>query len=191
NAAGPVFVVVLGGPAPAATTAALGLSRLGYRTAVVDGGRSGISRRRSSRIEGLSQRALASLSESGLGSCTECASEPAARLVYWAGQSSGRGQEFLIEREEVDARLQASVRNSAVNWIDASVRSSQLVDEVWHIQTTRGSVCSRTVLDARGRYARRSDSRGPLLVAWNITRRCGGRGPRGSAVAALDDGWCW
>jgi flavin-dependent dehydrogenase len=179
-----LFDVVVLGAGPAGAAAALGLSRLGYSTAV-------LSRPRSSSVEGLSARALASLTEAELRRAAACASEPAARVVSWAGQGSERGQESLIKREQFDAGLQASLRHGAVNWMDASIRSVQFVNDVWQVETTRGLISSRTVLDARGRYARRADRRGPLLVAWNITQQIGERAAPGSAVAALDDGWCW
>jgi flavin-dependent dehydrogenase len=179
-----LFDVVVLGAGPAGAAAALGLSRLGYSTAV-------LSRTRSSSVEGLSARALASLTEAGLGSAAACASEPAARVVHWAGQGSEGGQESLIKREQFDARLQASLQHGSVNWMEASIRSVQLMNDVWQVETTRGLISSRTVLDARGRYARRSDRRGPLLVAWNIIQQIDERAAPGSAVAALDDAWCW
>src|SRR5262249_5376779 len=39
--------------------------------------------------------------------------------------------------------------------------------------------------------ARRSDSRGPLLVAWSALYPESEVSEPGSAVAALEDGWCW
>jgi flavin-dependent dehydrogenase len=180
----PLFDVVVLGAGPAGAAAALGLSRLGYSTGVV-------TRTRSSGVEGLSARALASLTEAGLGSAGACASEPAARVVHWAGQGSRRGQESLIKRETFDIRLQASLQRDSVSCMDASVRSFQFVNDVWRVETTRGLISGRMILDARGRFARRSDRRGPLLVAWNITQQTGERAAPGSAVAALDDGWCW
>jgi flavin-dependent dehydrogenase len=176
-------VAVLGG-GPAGVAAALGLSRLGYLTAVV-------SRTRPSGVEGLSPRALLSLREAGLGSAAECASEAGTRVVWWAGEISERGQEYLIEREPFEARLCDSLRTAPVNWLEASVRSIHCASDAWEVDTTRGSIRSRVVLDARGRYARRSDCRGPLLVAWRVTQLSAGCSVPSSAVAALDDGWCW
>jgi flavin-dependent dehydrogenase len=183
-AADQLFDAVVLGAGPAGVAAALGLSRLGYSVAVV-------SRRCSSSVEGLSARALASLTEAGLGSAAKSASEPATRFVYWAGKSSERGQESLIQREQFDAHLRAAVQDTAVNRMDGSIRRFHFTDDVWQVETTGGLIRGRTVLDARGRYARRSDCRGPLLVAWNVTQHSGERAAPGSAVAALDDGWCW
>src|SRR5262249_16824296 len=108
-----------------------------------------------------------------------------------AGERSERGQEALMERASFDARLRVSVQNCAVSWMDASVQDVSFVNEAWRIETNRGAVRGRTLLDARGRLARRSDDRGPLLVSWSIVLQSGRRASPRSGVAALDDGWCW
>jgi flavin-dependent dehydrogenase len=73
-------------------------------------------------------------------------------------------------------------------------------DAAWRVDTEAGPFFARTILDARGRRARRSDVRGPRLVAWNqLFRSAAARGSTrsncpgasASAVVALSDGWCW
>jgi flavin-dependent dehydrogenase len=118
-------------------------------------------------------------------------SRPVTREAYWADERSGRGQECLVNREQFDAGLRAALCKAGLAFVDASVREVQLVNGVWRVATTEGPVAARTVLDARGRYARRSDHTGPPLVAWNVHRRSDMRAPAASAVAALEDGWCW
>src|SRR5215470_10494286 len=112
--AGQLLDVVVVGAGPAGAAAAVALSAKGFSTAV-------ISRGACSGVQGLSTRALVALTEAGLESAAACASEPAARSVFWAGERSERGQEALMERASFDARLRVSVQNCAVSWMDASV----------------------------------------------------------------------
>jgi flavin-dependent dehydrogenase len=172
-------VVVLGaGPAGAAAVAALAAN--GFATAVVSKGVT-------TGVQGLSSRALVSLTEAGLGSAARRASGPAARVVFWSGERSERGREGLVEREVFDA----SLRDTSVCWMDAVARSTAFVEESWQVETTLGPVRGRTLLDARGRFARRSDLRGPLLVARSLILKSQQRMTPRSAIAALADGWCW
>jgi flavin-dependent dehydrogenase len=75
--------------------------------------------------------------------------------------------------------------------MDAAVGGFQLLDERWQVRTTRGPMVARAILDARGRRARRSDSKGPPLTAWSIRYKSGTRGAPLSGVAALEHAWCW
>ena len=75
--------------------------------------------------------------------------------------------------------------------MEASVQAVSFVDEAWHLETRRGVIRGRALLDARGRFARRSEARGPLLVSRSIVLRSGREAFPGSAIAALEDGWCW
>ncbi len=177
-----LFDAVVLGAGPAGATAAVGLARLGYSVALV-------SCPRSPSVEGLSARAVASLEEAGFP--VDCVSAPASRLVRWAGETSRRGRESVVRREALDDCLGESVRAHGVRRIDSSVRGFQYWNEIWHVQTSSGPFRGRSVLDARGRRARRSDIRGPLLVAWSATFSSNEVALPGSAVAALEDGWCW
>ena len=179
-----MFDVVVSGAGPGGAAAALALAAKGFRTAV-------ISRAAPSGVQGLSARALVSLTEAGLGSAAACAGDPATRTVLWGGERSERGQEALIERASFDVRLRDSLQDCAICWMDASVQEIAFVDEAWQIETNRGQVRGRTLLDARGRFARRSDDRGPLLVSWSIALQSGRQAAPRSAISALDDGWCW
>ncbi len=187
-----LFDAIILGAGPAGAAAALALTAKGFTTALISHHAS-ISHNAPAGVQGLSARALFALSEAGLRSAAAIASLPATRNVLWAGERSQRGQEALIDRAVFDARLRACINERAVCWMDASVRSVAFVNDAWQIQTNNGVIRGRTVLDARGRHARRSDDRGPLLVSWSVALHYG-RGRReapGSALAALDDGWCW
>ena len=182
--AGQLFDAVVLGAGPAGVAAAVGLARLGHKVGLV-------SRARAPSVEGLSMRALNSLSRSGpwqrgrqrlrAGGATRLLGR--ATIHAWPGMSREAGR----IRCSVDFRPAGQRGHS----IDSTVRSFESTDNVWQVETTGGLVCGRTVLDARGRRARRSDRRGPLLVAWNTTYQTSERSAPGSAVAALDDGWCW
>lgn len=179
-----LFDVVVLGAGPAGAAAAVGSARKGFTTAVVSKGVT-------TGVQGLSSRALASLAEAGLASATRCVSGPAARLVFWSNERSERGQEGLIEREVLDASLRSCVRDSPVFWMDTTARGITCADDVWLVETNLGPISGRTLLDGRGRRTRRSDERGPLLVSWSLNLDLQQRMTARSALAALDDGWCW
>jgi flavin-dependent dehydrogenase len=184
GAAGQLFDVIILGAGPAGAAAAVGMAAKGFSTAV-------ISRGACAGVQGLSARALVSLTEAALESFVTRASEPATRNVSWSGERSERGQEVLIDRAVFDGHLRACVQSCAVSWVETSVQNIASVGNEWHIETNIGPVRGRTLLDARGRFARRSEERGPLLVSRSIVLQSGRRLAPRSAVTALDDGWCW
>jgi len=85
----------------------------------------------------------------------------------------------------------AGLRDSLVYCLDAAARSTTFADDVWQVETSVGPIRGRTLLDARGRLARRSDARGPLLVSRSLILKSRQPLTAQSAIAALDDGWCW
>lgn len=181
---GRLFDVVVVGAGPAGAAAAVGLAAQGFSTAV-------ISKAGHPGVQGLSSRTLAALTEAGLPSTAACASTPVTRRVSWAGERSERGQESLIERASFDASLLTALEDCGACWMQGSAQVIAFVDGTWCIETQHGVVRGRVVLDARGRFARRSADRGPRLVSWSIVLHSLGDALPGSAVAALDDGWCW
>jgi flavin-dependent dehydrogenase len=178
------FDVVVLGAGPAGAAAAVALAGKGFNTAVVSKGVT-------AGVQGLSSRALVSLTEAGLAPAARCATGPAGRVVFWSGERSERGREGLVEREVFDASLRSCLQNSSVCWVDAAARNVTFADELWQVETSEGPIQGRTLLDARGRHARRSEERGPLLVSWSLNLRCGRQMTARTAVVALDDGWCW
>jgi flavin-dependent dehydrogenase len=179
-----MFDVVVIGAGPAGAVAAVGLAAQGFNTAVISrAGRPG--------LQGLSGRALAGLIEAGLASPAACASPPVPRRVWWAGERSERGQENLIERASFDASLQTALRDRGVCLMQGSAQTIAFVNDAWSIETRNGVIRGRAVLDARGRFARRSAASGPRLVSWSIVLHTQRDMPPASGVAALDDGWCW
>jgi len=178
-----LFDVVVLGAGPAGAAAAVALAAKGFTTAVVSKGVT-------TGVQGLSARTVASLTESGLTPAARLAGGPASRVVYWCGERSERGQEGLVDREVFDASLLRSCLTQAT-WLNAAARSITLADDLWQVDSNLGPIRGRTLLDARGRCARRSDERGPLLVSLSLTLNSDRPMTARSAIAALDDGWCW
>ena len=186
---GATWDVVVLGAGPAGSAAALGLARLGYRVAIV-------SRQRPPTIEGFSARSMARLAASGLNASARCATPAAPRWSFWAGERGVRGEEYLVARADFDRGLRidleaSDVGSGGVESIDAAVIGARAEDDTWRIDISGTSLRSRTVLDARGRRARRAERCGPPLAAWTAIYRCAESSRRGTAVVALHEGWCW
>jgi len=172
------------GAGPAGAAAALGLTRLGLRVAV-------ISQARAPSYEGLSVRSLSRLHELGLEAGELCASSAAPRWTSWAGEQEPRGHEYIIERATLDRGLQKCLIGQAVESVEATIRSTRRMGDRWLVETSRGPYGARSVLDCRGRRVRRHDECGPPLVAWSALYEIAGSAACGTAVAALEAGWCW
>ncbi|MBS0366145.1 MAG: tryptophan 7-halogenase [Proteobacteria bacterium] len=179
------FDVLVLGAGPAGAAAALGALRLGYRTAV-------IARALPHGVEGLSARALASIRAAGFTAhAADWTSAPAARLVWWAGERSWRGQEAIVDRSRLASCQCAALQESGVQMLQGTVREVQSAGQAWQVSTDAGAYQARAVLDARGRRARGSEQCGPALVAWSATQPTGRLLPAGTAVVALPEGWVW
>lgn len=172
------------GAGPAGAAAALGLRRLGYRVAI-------LGRARAAAMEGLSARTLARLTAAQLHAAAACAPMSSPRIAAWAGRHATPGAEFLVERAVFDRALGVDLAAAGIPVMDLSVISVTPDPSGFRIATAGGVIRSRAVLEARGRLARRADECGPRLVAWIERCRSVESGMRGSAVVALDDGWCW
>lgn len=179
----PVDATVLGA-GPAGAAAALGLRRLGYRVAI-------LGRPRAAAMEGLSARTIARLAAAQLHAAADCARMSSPRIAFWAGRLTAHGAEFLVERSVFDRALAVDLAAGGIQVMDLPVISVTPEPSGFRIVTAGGVIRSRAVLEARGRLARRADECGPRLVAWIERCRSAERRMRGSAVVALDDGWCW
>lgn len=136
-----LFDVVVLGAGPAGAAAAVALAGKGFTAAVVS---KGVTR----GVQGLSSRALASLTEAGLMSAARCASGPAERVVFWSGERPQRGREGLAERDVFDASLRSCLQESPIFWWDAAARSITFANDIWQVETNRGPIRGRTLLDA-------------------------------------------
>lgn len=183
-------IVVLGaGPAGAAV--AIGLRRLGYAVTVVG------APRRFRAVEGVSERVVAALRQSGFERAMAAISPPSPRTVTWDGETSALNSERLIDRTRFDALLQEDLRAQGVTvLVGRVVRVAQ--NDAGHAVDIEGDgetrvLHARFVVEARGRaaaYAGSARQRGAetvsLLQLW--------QGPARSAASAVEnfaDGWGW
>jgi len=172
------------GAGPAGAAAAVGLARLGATVVIV-------GRPRRDTIEGISARTLARLIAAGLMQAAAVAPGATPRLARWAGEYAARGEEFLISRERFDQGLRDDLCAAGIPVQDRAANSITACAGGWQVHTSGGALRARSVIDARGRRARRADVLGPTLMARSELYRPGAPTPPGSAVIALEQGWCW
>ncbi len=179
-----VDVVVLGA-GPAGCAAALGLHRLRHAVAI-------LGRPRPAASEGLGERCVAALREAGLGRAADSTELPVPRLGVWAGSRSTRGRECPIDRAAFDDALTLDLETAGLRIDRCAARAiTPDVGGGWRVETTQGALRCRAILDARGRRSGGVERLGPRLVAWSERWRSAERERPGSAVVAIDDGWCW
>ncbi len=179
-----VDVAVLGA-GPAGCTAALGLHRLGHSVAI-------LGRPRPAAIEGLGERCVAHLRDDGFDRAADAAGASALRIGVWAGTRTARGRECPVDRAAFDEALALDLATAGLR-IDRRAARDVAPDarSGWRIDTAQGTLRCRALVDARGRRAGGVRRLGPRLLAWSERWRIGERAPPGSAVVAIDDGWCW
>ncbi len=179
-----VEVVVLGA-GPAGCAAALGLHRLGHSVAI-------LGRPRRPASEGLGERCVACLRETGFVHAADAAGPAAPRIGVWAGTRSARGRECPVDRTAFDDALALDLAIAGLP-LDRRAGLAIVPDtgSGWRIDTARGSLRCRALLDARGRRSGGVERLGPRLAAWSERWRIAVRDRPASAVVALDDGWCW
>ena len=180
----PVHDVIVLGAGPAGAAAALGLARLGANVLI-------LGRPRSDTLEGVSARTRARLVAAGLHHAAAEAELATPRLAQWAGEYAARSEEFLISRARFDAALHADLAAAGLPLRNLAAASLHVSAEGWRVDTDGGPLHARSVIDARGRRARRADELGPHLMAWAELYHCDQPVRQGSAVIALADGWCW
>jgi flavin-dependent dehydrogenase len=178
-----IDAIVLGA-GPAGAAAAVGLARLGAKIVI-------LGRPRRDTIEGISARTLARLKAAGLNQAASVAMRATPRLARWAGEFAARGEEYLIGRERFDRSLRADLAEAGIAVQDRTATSMASIAGGWQVDTSSGPLQARSVIDARGRHARRAEQLGPRLLAWSELYRPNGLIPQGSAVVALEQGWCW
>ncbi|MDE2296111.1 MAG: hypothetical protein KGL36_11740 [Gammaproteobacteria bacterium] len=173
------------GAGPAGCAAALGLHRLRYSVAI-------LGRPRPAASEGLGERCVARLLEAGLERAAAAAGRSAPRIGVWAGTRSTRGRECPIDRTAFDEALALDLALAGLR-LDRRAARAIAADAGggWRIDTAQGSLRCRAILDARGRRSGGVERLGPRLVAWSERWRIAAGGGPGSAVVAIDDGWCW
>ncbi|WP_421866591.1 flavin-dependent monooxygenase QhpG [Motiliproteus sp.] len=183
-------IAVVGG-GPAATIAAIGLQRLGYRVLVIT------QPRPFAALEGISKRVIDSFRQQGMQALVEALPPPSPRQVSWNGSTSAANVEVLVDRQQLDRLLLDELRQRQISVVEA--RAQQLVadGDGWRI-SLQGHPQHRRVradflIEARGRSAPSAGEervKGPetlsLLHYW--------QGPAGqlrSAVESFEHGWAW
>jgi flavin-dependent dehydrogenase len=176
-------VIVLGA-GPAGCAVALGLTRLGVAVRI-------LSRPRTDTVEGISPRTIDLLRTFGLVEATRECAAATPRVAYWAGERIAGGSESLIGRARFDAALGRDLTAAGLEVLPATVREIRSGPGGFRVTTDAGEFHAHCVIDARGRRARRADELGPRLIAWSELHQPLEAVPLGSALVALERGWCW
>ncbi|MBD9503822.1 NAD(P)/FAD-dependent oxidoreductase [Pseudomonas sp. BGr12] len=182
--------ILILGAGPAGAAVALGLRRLGHPVTVIS------EWRRFAAVEGVSQRVLEGLRNSGLKRALECAAPPSQRRVQWNGVESAQNIECVLDRPRFDAGLREDLKQAGVGLIEAQVLTVAEQASGWRIKLEGGrEVQGAFLVEARGRQAPLSQKgakarRGPETLSL-LNRWQGGPGPLATAVESLADGWAW
>lgn len=179
---------VVAGGGPAGAFAARELTRAGCKVLIVDPAMG------STRLEGLSDRVARLLEGRGLSAAMATASEPGHRQVDWAGLQSSANGERLVRRPAFDQALRSAAVEAGADVIEARLGriEKSAPDQGVIVTLSNGtSVCSRLVIDARGRQAPSSRRlKGPQTLA--ISGRIDGAYETpGTYVASSPEGWLW
>ena len=176
--------IVILGAGPAAIAAACGLRRLGHDCVLI-----GTSH--NTAVEGMSERSLVLLRQSGLVTAATTVHVPAERVGTWAGEALLGGREYVVHRAELDAALRVDATSSGVTVRSERALRIERPGRLWRVRTERGEVLCHVLIDARGRRAQRSVQRGPELIA--VCQRFQLREPGRllTRIEAAPQGWCW
>lgn len=179
---------VVAGGGPAGAFAARELTRTGCKVLIVDPAMG------SRRLEGLSDRVARLLESRGLSATMATASEPGHRQVDWAGLQSSANGERLVRRPAFDQALRCAAVEAGADLIEARlgrIEKGAPDQDVIVTLTNGNSVCSRLVIDARGRQAPSSRRlKGPQTLA--ISGLVEGTPKRsGTRVVSSPEGWMW
>lgn len=175
-----VDVAVLGA-GPAGVAAAVELLRMGWSVRLFCGdARTG--------IEGASDRMLEQLRRRQLSATLASIRVYGPRKRDWAGTQSDNGGEYLIERPRFDAALRTDALAAGVP-CEARAQEVWRDEHTWLVQSDRGLVRARAVVEARGRRVRGTAQKGPRLLA--LRRRYRGAGAPGTAIMMARDAWYW
>ncbi|WP_236199821.1 flavin-dependent monooxygenase QhpG [Pseudomonas pseudonitroreducens] len=182
--------ILILGAGPAGATVALGLRRLGHAVTVIS------EWRRFAAVEGVSQRVLEGLRNSGLKHALECAAPPSQRRVRWNGVESAQNIECILDRPRFDVGLREDLKEAGVELVEAQVLAVAEEGPGWRVKLDNGREVQGTFLvEARGRQAPLNQKgmkarRGPETLSL-LNRWQGEPGPLATAVESLADGWAW
>jgi hypothetical protein len=120
-----------------------------------------------------------------------CCAAPTPRVAYWAGKRITGSRESLVSRARFEAALGRDLVTAGIHVLRETVRDVRSITAGFSIETDVGERHAHVVIDARGRRARRADALGPRLVALSELHRPLRAVQRGSALVAMEHGWCW
>ncbi len=177
--------ILIAGGGPAGCIAAAGLSALGHDVRLI----TRPSRR--GAVEGLSERVLRALENSGFRNALAAIGPQVQRQASWSGAASAANREWVVARDAFDAALLVDVRRLGVAVHEGRVTRAERMPEGWRITTAAGQRHEGCYLiEARGRQAPGRRRRGPRTTA--LGRRFEGTPPIArTAVAPFRDGWAW
>ncbi|MDR2188281.1 MAG: tryptophan 7-halogenase [Azonexus sp.] len=184
--------IIILGAGPAGVAVAIGLRRLGYAVGVVS------AWRRFAAVEGISERVLESLRQTGLTRAAACAAAPSQRLARWNGEQQAQNIEYLIDRPSFDRALREDLRAADVPLIEGRVVTVESSAAGHRLVLEDGATLNAAFLvEARGRQAPLARQgaadkalRGPETLGL-LTRWRGQPGLMRSAAESLPDGWAW
>ena len=140
--------------------------------------------------EGLSRRTVELLQEEGLGDPAGLLTGPVPRTGAWGSGRSVSGEEWLVDRARLSARLRESAGHAGARLCDEPVESVDGAYPDFEVRTRGGTRLQATcVVDARGR--RGTELRGPTLLALGHRFRHAEPLPAATAIHPLSWGWCW
>ncbi|MGH8171237.1 MAG: flavin-dependent monooxygenase QhpG [Steroidobacteraceae bacterium] len=172
------------GAGPAAVATACGLRRLGHDCVLI-----GVSR--NTAVEGMSERTHSLLRQAGLVAAASTLPRPTERTGTWAGEAVPGGRECVVDRVELDAALLIDAVSNGVTIRNERALGYERHGSLWRVQTERGELLCRTLVDARGRRAQRPVVRGPELIAVCQRFRYRHAGQSFTRIEAAPQGWCW
>ena len=184
--------VAVVGAGPAGVSAGRALAALGHRVVLVH------RRRRSSGVEGVSERAMEALRLAGCEEALAGLGPALPRVSTWDGRSVPSGAEHLVDRSRLDEALRRDAARGGVACVEGHCDGWQEGEHACRLflrpkvgEALAGEVAF--VVDARGRAApvdRASSARGAATTALSRSWRAPGA-LRGSALASFARGWCW
>ena len=184
-----LFDVVILGAGPAGALCAAELSKMKYKILLIDGGHS------STRIEGLSARAVRLLQSKQMFNALSVVSDSLPRNVIWGEQVSAENGEHLVVRPQFDQGLCADAQKAGTQLIKGRVTLfvKDEASSTWRVTLTdkRQARC-RFLVDARGRQVNPSnkENAAPQNIALCSYVENMAAEP-GTQVQAIENGWLW
>lgn len=181
--------IVVAGAGPAGVATASALARLGHDITLL----APPSQRHG--VEGLSFRVVEGLRAAGLTHVADSLAEPVERISRWNGEEQSAGQEWLVDRRDLDAALSMAARAfadmRAGHLISAIEQENGVIATIRDRDGPEELVRADFLVEARGRGAPGAAHRitGPRTVA--LCRRQSTALPPSTFLETSAEGWAW